>query len=51
MTKDEAVDFLKSAVALACYRDGSSGGIIRMIDLTAEKVERTYVPYQDFKIK
>ena len=51
MKKDEAAEFLKSAIALACYRDGSSGGIIRLLDLTADKDERSYVDYHDFKIK
>jgi 20S proteasome subunit beta 1 len=51
MQKDEAVEFLKSCIALACYRDGSSGGIIRLLDITEAKVERSFVPYQDFKIK
>ena len=51
MSKDEATEFLKSAVALACYRDGSSGGIIRLLDITEAKVERSYVSYHDFKIK
>ena len=51
MSKETAINFLTSAVALACYRDGSSGGIIRLIDITEAKVERQYIPYQDFKIK
>lgn len=51
MKKEDAIEFLKSAVALACYRDGSSGGIIRLLDITKEKVERHFVPYHDFKIK
>ena len=51
MSKEEAIEFVKSAISLACYRDGSSGGIIRLITITPEKVERSFVPYQDFKIK
>lgn len=51
MTKDEAVNFLKSAIALACYRDGSSGGIIRLLDITKDKLTRDYVGYHDFQIK
>ena len=51
MKKADAIEFLKSCIALACYRDGSSGGIIRLLDITQEKVERHFVPYHDFKIK
>lgn len=51
MTKEEAIEFVKSAISLACYRDGSSGGIIRLLSITPEKVEREFVSYHDFKIK
>jgi 20S proteasome subunit beta 1 len=50
MTLQEAKEFMTSAIALACYRDGSSGGIIRMISLQEDRVERQFVPYTDFKI-
>ncbi|EPX72429.1 20S proteasome component beta 1 Pre3 [Schizosaccharomyces octosporus yFS286] len=42
MTKDEAVEFLKFAVALAMERDGSSGGTIRMVILNKEGMERKF---------
>jgi 20S proteasome alpha/beta subunit len=45
------MEFVKSAISLACYRDDSSGGCIRMVNITQEKVERHYCTYQDFKIK
>jgi len=51
MSKHEIKEFIKSAIALAIYRDSSSGGIIRLLDITEEKIEREYVPYDDFKIK
>jgi 20S proteasome subunit beta 1 len=51
MTLEEAKEFMKSAISLACYRDGSSGGIIRTVAITKDSVERTYTPYNDFKIK
>ena len=51
MTKLECKEFIKSCIALAIYRDSSSGGIIRLLDITKEKCEREYVPYDDFKIK
>jgi hypothetical protein len=51
MTKHEASEFVKSCIALACYRDTSSGGVIRLIDITKDGVHREYVPYDEFKIK
>jgi 20S proteasome subunit beta 1 len=51
MSREEAIQFLKSAVAHACFRDGSSGGIIRLLDITENKVERHFVSYHDFEIK
>jgi 20S proteasome subunit beta 1 len=51
MTRFEAKEFVKSCIALACFRDTSSGGVIRLIDITKEGVEREYVPYDEFKIK
>ena len=51
MDLEQAKAFMKSAISLACYRDGSSGGVIRMLSITAEGCERFYVPYQDFSIK
>ena len=50
MTLAEASEFLKSAVALACYRDGSSGGIIRLLSIQEDRIERSFIPYTDFKI-
>jgi 20S proteasome subunit beta 1 len=38
MSLDEAKKFLKSAVSLAMARDGSSGGIMRLINITKESV-------------
>jgi 20S proteasome alpha/beta subunit len=51
MTREEAKEFMKSCIALACYRDSSSGGCIRILDITEQKVEREYHPYTEFKIK
>ncbi|WBW72816.1 20S proteasome complex subunit beta 1 Pre3 [Schizosaccharomyces osmophilus] len=42
MTKEQAVEFLKFAVALAMERDGSSGGTIRMVILNKEGMERKF---------
>ena len=51
MSKAECIEFIKSSIALACYRDTSSGGCIRILDLTKDALSREYVPYNDFKIK
>jgi len=51
MSKMECKEFIKSCVALAMYRDGSSGGVIRILDITEEGVERDYVTHQELKIK
>ena len=50
-TLDEAKEFIRSAISLACYRDGSSGGIIRMVNITEGGIERHLIPYSDFAIK
>jgi len=50
-TLEEAQAFIKTAISLACYRDGSSGGVIRMVSITEAGVERFFVPYNDFAIK
>ena len=50
MTKAAAKEFLKSCISLACYRDGSSGGCIRLVDITKDKVEREFHPYNKFVI-
>ncbi|CAA16832.1 putative proteasome subunit beta type-1 [Schizosaccharomyces pombe] len=42
MTQEEAVEFLKNAVALAMERDGSSGGTIRMVILNKDGMERKF---------
>ncbi|KAH8913675.1 proteasome-domain-containing protein, partial [Atractiella rhizophila] len=43
-TKDQTVDFVRNALALAMARDGSSGGTIRMCVINREGVERLFVP-------
>ena len=49
MTKQEAKDFLRNAVALAMYRDNYSGGTIRMLDITKDGVTRDYIPFDQIK--
>ncbi len=44
MTKDQALAFVQNALSLAMARDGSSGGVIRTVVITAEGVERRMLP-------
>ena len=45
MTKEEAKEFLKTAVTLALFRDNHSGGIVRILDITKDGINREYYPY------
>jgi 20S proteasome subunit beta 1 len=51
MTKAEARKFIIDGVQLAIKRDCSSGGNIRLIDITEEKVTREMIPYSEFEIR
>eukprot|EP01088_Endostelium_zonatum_P004294 TRINITY_DN15512_c0_g1_i1.p1 TRINITY_DN15512_c0_g1~~TRINITY_DN15512_c0_g1_i1.p1 ORF type:complete len:237 (-),score=41.12 TRINITY_DN15512_c0_g1_i1:40-750(-) len=44
MTKEEALHFVRNALALAMSRDGSSGGVIRTVVITKDGTERSMVP-------
>jgi len=44
MTKEEALTFVQNALSLAMSRDGSSGGVIRTVVITADGVERKMLP-------
>lgn len=50
MTEEEGVNFVKGALQEAIKWDGSSGGVIRMVVLTAKGAQRhLYLPDQDYK--
>ena len=51
MSRAEVKEFAKSCISLACYRDGSSGGCIRLLDITEGGIEREFHPYSSFMIK
>lgn len=52
MEEAEAVDFVKGALAEAIKWDGSSGGVIRMVVLTAEGADRhLYLPDSGYKVR
>lgn len=43
MTKEACREFVRNALSHAMARDGSSGGIIRLVTITEEGVEKEYV--------
>jgi len=43
MTRAECVDFVKNSIAHAMSRDGSSGGVIRLVIITKDGVEKEVV--------
>lgn len=49
MAKDECVAFIKLALSEAIKWDGSSGGVIRMVILTEEGVERLIFYPEDYQ--
>jgi len=50
MTEEEGVNFVKGALREAIRWDGSSGGVIRMVVLTAKgAVRHLYLPHVDYK--
>jgi 20S proteasome subunit beta 1 len=44
MTKEECLNFVKSAITLAINRDGSSGGVCRMAVIDETGVTRHFIP-------
>ncbi|KAK4229188.1 nucleophile aminohydrolase [Podospora fimiseda] len=52
MEEADAVNFVKGALAEAIKWDGSSGGVIRMVVLTAKGADRhLYLPDSDYKVR
>lgn len=50
MTEEEGVNFVKEALSEAIKWDGSSGGVIRMVVLTAKGAQRhLYLPDQGYR--
>lgn len=50
MERDQCVDFIKSALAEAIKWDGLSGGVVRMVVLTAAGVERLIFYPEDYRV-
>ncbi|POS74129.1 proteasome catalytic beta-1 [Diaporthe helianthi] len=52
MNEEEAVGFVKEALKEAIRWDGSSGGVIRMVVLTAKGADRhLYLPDTGYKVE
>jgi len=51
MTKEECKTFLLNAVSLAIYRDGSSGGVVRIMDVTKDGAKREYYGHNELPIQ
>lgn len=52
MDETEAVNFVKGALQEAIKWDGSSGGVIRMVVLTAKGANRhLYLPDTHYKVR
>ena len=44
MARGEAEELVASALALAASRDGSSGGLLRLVTVSAAGAERRLIP-------
>jgi len=51
MSFEEAKAFVITAVSLAMKRDGSSGGIIRLANITERGIEKEYHTYDSLPFK
>jgi len=49
MSREDAKQFVKNAITLAMHRDNSSGGIIRLMDITREGFRREYISNDDLQ--
>lgn len=47
----EAKHFVVTAVSHALSRDGSSGGAIRLVNITKESTQREFIDYKDLTVK
>lgn len=51
MTKEETQAFVKKALAHAMTRDGSSGGVIRMVTIDKNGAKRDFVDHNDLPVR
>eukprot|EP00826_Nyctotherus_ovalis_P031108 TRINITY_DN2483_c0_g1_i12.p1 TRINITY_DN2483_c0_g1~~TRINITY_DN2483_c0_g1_i12.p1 ORF type:complete len:129 (+),score=40.75 TRINITY_DN2483_c0_g1_i12:274-660(+) len=51
MTRKECRDFIVTAISLAMRNDSSSGGAIRLLDISKDAVTREYISPDQLEIK
>ena len=51
MTRKECRDFVVASISLAMYRDSSSGGVVRIVDITKDGVSREYISHEQLPLK
>lgn len=44
MSREEAEEFVSKAISHAMARDGSSGGVIRLVTINKNGVDKKYIP-------
>ena len=49
MSRQDARQLLKNAITLAMHRDNSSGGVIRLMDITKDGFTRDYISFDDLE--
>ena len=49
MSRQDARQFIKNSVTLAMHRDNSSGGVIRLMDITKEGFSRDYITFDELE--
>lgn len=47
MSRQDAKNFIRNAISLAMFRDNSSGGIIRLMDVTAKGYQREVITFEN----
>lgn len=50
MTLEEAKEFVKTALTLAMQRDGSSGGVVRTVNITKDGCQRDMIPWTELPV-
>lgn len=50
-TREEAEDFVVTSLTLAMARDGSSGGIVRTVTISADGVDKRFIPCKQLALQ
>jgi 20S proteasome subunit beta 1 len=51
MSFAEAREFVIRSVSLAMFRDGSSGGVVRLMNVTKDANTREFIPHSELPYK